>query len=181
LAQRGWHNRSESILAGADKLRTERKALEADVTSDFEGKIKTEPLPADIKIPVALEPGREVYVVRACYLEEGIRMTTAKITDRNLWQGSSSRGDWHYIFTYNAKDERGQTLSFEYNHADASEPEIKNNIHGVRYFLNREAAEDHILELATRMSAHFSAVALDHRLRVIDRKKTNGGPAAPQP
>jgi hypothetical protein len=180
MAQRGWHRQAEHILAGAQKLRDERAALQKQLMDDFEGAVKHERLPEELRIPVALDVGQPVYIVRACYLEEGIKLTTARITDRRIWSGSAARGDWHYVFSYGAADERGQRLSFEYNRASTDNPEIDNNIHGVRYFLTREAAEDHMLDVAARMSAHFSSVAVDLRCRLSDRKRADGAPA-PRP
>ena len=179
MAQRGWHKRTDAILAAAHKLRDERTALQKQLMNDFEGAVKQQRLADDLRIPVALDIGQRVYIVRACYLEEGIKLTEAKITDRRIWSGSAARGDWDYVFSYGAADERGQRLSFEYNRATAANPEIDNNIHGVRYFLTREAAEDHMLEVAARMSAHFSAVAVDLRCRLGDRPRRNGTAPAP--
>jgi len=178
LARRGWHKRSETILAAETRLHAERKELETDLSADFENKIKITALPDDIKLPVALDLGRSMYIVRACYLEEGIKMTEAKITDRRLWSGSSARGDWDYVFSYTATDHKGERLSFEYNRADESNPKIDNNYHGIHYFLTREAAEDFTLALAARLSAEFSKVAIDTRLRVIARPRP---PEPPQP
>lgn len=180
LAHRGWHKRTESILAAEKRLLEEKSGLERDIARDFEDCVTIKSLPDDIKLPVALDVGRKIYIVRACYLEEGIKTREATITDRRLWSGSSARGDWDYIFSYNAKDERGETLSFEYNRADESNPKIDNNYHGIHYFLTQEAAEDFTLALAARLSAEFSKVAIDTRLRVIARPRPPEGPR-PQP
>lgn len=180
LAHRGWHKRTDAILAAEKRLNAERRELENDLATDFEDKVKINALPDDIKLPVALDVGRSIYIVRACYLEEGLKTTEAKITDRQLWSGSSARGDWDYVFSYTATDDKGQRLSFEYNRADESNPKIDNNYHGIHYFLTQEAAEDFTLALATRLSAEFSKVALDTRLRVIARPRPPEGPQ-PQP
>ena len=176
LAHRGWHKRAEAILAAEKRLNDEKAALQRDLARDFDDCVTLKPLPDDIKLPVALDVGRKIYIVRACYLEEGIKMREAAITDRRLWSGSSSRGDWDYIFSYSAKDEKGETLSFEYNRADESNPKIDNNYHGIHYFLTKEAAEDFTLALAASLSAEFSKVALDTRLRVIARPRPPEGP-----
>jgi hypothetical protein len=181
-ARFNFHSRSGKIKEAVTRLRAEEAQLHTDISNSFTGKIKFQPLPETIKIPHALEIGQDVHIVRADYLEPGIRTTTAKITDRTLWTGSFSRGDWDYIFAYRAVDENGRDYSFEYNNPDNSTAEIKNNYTGHRYFISRDAAEDHVLELSTRMAAQFNQLAAEYSARVNNRaKKDTPAPRPPQP
>lgn len=177
LARRGWHKRTEQINEAVKKLNAEKAALLRSIRDDFND-AALQPLPAEIKIPALLDKGQSVFVVRACYLEEGIRTEESKITDIRLWQGSMARGDWDYIAAYTATDSKGKAIHFEYNRADTTDATIPNNIHGTHYFLTREAADDFVLDLAARMSAEFAKVAMDTRLRVIartqDKNRDNG-------
>jgi hypothetical protein len=177
MAHRGWHKNTDLILRKEKSLLEEKKKLQHDLARDFDDCVTVKSLPDEIKIPVALEPGRQIHIVRASFMEEGIKTSTATITDRRIWGGSSARGDWDYIFSYTATDENGKTLSFEYNRADETNPKIDNNYHGTHYFLTREAAEDFTLALAAKLSAEFSRVAIDMRLRMIDRPRPPQGPS----
>lgn len=181
LAERGWHRRADSIREATQKLRAEREALMNDIENDFEGRTTVKPLPDTLKIPAELPIGHVIHIVRYTHAEDGLQHYTATVTDRKLWPGSMARGDWDYYFAYGATDEKGGRLSFEYNHADHSQTEIKNNYHGIRYFLTREAAEDHILDLSARLSARFAAVAIEQRLRRIDRAREERNNPAPRP
>lgn len=177
LARHGMLGRSDAINAAAARLRAEKESLEQDVRKDFSDSITINALPDDIKMPVALAPGRALYIVRANFLEEGIKLTTAQITQRRVWSGSFGRGDWDYVFSYTATDDKGKSLSFEYNRADESNPVIDNNYHGIHYFLTPDAADEFILSTATRARDHFSAAANDARARIDARRPAPKNPA----
>lgn len=179
-ARLNLHMRSEKINNKAAFFRTKKHELLTSLKNNFADIIKIEYLPETLKIPHALEIGQEIHIVRTDYRQPHIHTSSAKITARTVWPNSFKNGDWDYIFTYRARDEKGHEISFEYNKPENNTPEIDNEVVGCHYFLSREAAEDHILALATRMAAQFNQVALEYKQRVQTRINPPSAPRPPQ-
>lgn len=182
MAQCGFAKKSVAVLENAARLRHEKHMLQTGIANNFHGRIKSEILPEDIKIPHALPLGQTIHIVRSDYLEQGITPYVATITERTLHKNQFGGGDWDYSFRYTAESAQGRSFEFAYDHDDCTTSEIRSNLHGHRIFLTPEAAEDHILALARSKATYFNVLAAKYAARIAQRAPANqpSGPA-PQP
>lgn len=113
------------------------------------------PLPENLNLPVVLEAGQKIYRVEAYYLERAMDIAKTPLTEHTIASVSvkeSWSGKFHDKYDYLPEYHLDNGERFTYARDAAGNEPIETGIVNYRYFLTKEAAQDHLRSIAQRIT-----------------------------
>jgi hypothetical protein len=166
-----FHRVSKRELQRFDEYNKEKAALSDKIISvPNREDITLKHLPEKINMPVILDIGQKLYAIDKNYFNNAATIKESKIIERTLGFGSNSKGNWDYVFRYEAANDEGTYITFRYNFDNLDTHELKTDNKSMRYFLTLEAAEEAAQKIITRAKKEAAEIESERQKMRAERQ-----------